>query len=370
MNNKLTLLTLWLGYGLVSGCTTEQPKAAIKGDVDHIRQVTTAVDKDAIENANATMGDWLSYGRNYQEDRYSTLTQINKDNLDELGLAWTIDLGTKRGIQSTPLVVDGIMFMTGPWSVVYAIDTRKGSIIWQFDPEVPRERVWRFCCGTVNRGAALYEGDVFVGTLDGRLISLDATDGSVNWETMTVPEDSNYSITGAARVVKGNVLIGNGGAEYKTRGYVSAYDAKTGELSWRFYTVPGDPKEPLEHEDLAKAAETWTGEWWKQGGGGTVWDTIVHDPELNLVYIGVGNGSHWNRAIRSPDGGDNLYLSSIVALNADNGEYVWHYQTTPGDTWDYTATQPIVLADLEIDGETRQVLMQAPKNGFFMSLIV
>jgi len=334
-----------------------------KGSEEHIRAVTKVSSKQ-IEQADQNQGDWLSYGRNYQEDRYSQLGQITPENLDQLGLAWSIDLGTKRGLQSTPVVVDGIMYLTGPWSVVWAVDARKGEVIWKHDPKVPRDIALKLCCGVVNRGVSLYDGSVIFGTLDGRLVSLDAATGSLKWEVMTVPEGGYYSVTGAPRIVKGNVVIGNGGAEYNARGYVTAYSAKNGEKVWRFYTVPGDPKNGFEHADLAEAAKTWNGEWWKQGGGGTVWDSIVYDPELNLVYIGVGNGSHWNREIRSPGGGDNLYLSSIVALDADSGEYQWHFQTTPGDTWDYTATQHIVLADIEIEGRLRKVLMQAPKNGF------
>ncbi len=344
----------------------EQPG---KGSVEHIRQVTLAVDDEALRNADANQGDWLTYGRNYKEDRYSELDQIGKHNLNQLGLAWTIELGSRRGLQATPLVVDGIMFFSGTWSVVYAVDARKGEIIWKYDPQVPRETAAKLCCGVVNRGVALYKGSVFVGTLDGRLVSIDAATGSLNWEVKTVPDNTFYTITGAPRVANGKVLIGNGGAELKNiRGYVTAYDAETGEQTWRFYTVPGNPAEPFEHPDLEQAAKTWTGEWWTKGGGGTAWDSIVYDPELNLVYIGVGNGSPWNRLERSPEGGDNLYLSSIVAVKADTGEYVWHYQTTPGDTWDYTATQPMILADLEIEGKPRNVLMQAPKNGFFYVL--
>jgi quinohemoprotein ethanol dehydrogenase len=211
----------------------------------------------------------------------------------------------------------------------------------------------------------LYEGDVFFGTIDGRLISLDAATGQPNWEVQTVDTTKFYTITGAPRVVKGNVIIGNGGAEYGVRGYVSAYDAKTGEMNWRFYTVPGNPADPFESPAMEKAAKTWTGEWWKYGGGGTAWDAMAYDPQINLLYVGTGNGSPWNRVYRSPGGGDNLYLCSILALNPDDGSLVWHYQTTPGDTWDYTSTQHIMLADLEIEGTTRKVLMQAPKNGFF-----
>ena len=349
-----------------SNASSVSTETQAKGSAAHIKTVTTAIDDARLAAADENQGDWLSYGRNYSEDRYSKLDQITKDNLDELGIAWTLDLGTKRGIQSTPIVVDGVMFFTGPWSVVYAVDARKGEIIWSYDPEIDRTKAMDMCCGVVNRGVALYKGSVFVGTMDGRLVSIDAATGEPNWSVSTFDPESNYSITGAPRIANGKVIIGNGGAELAyTRGYVTAYDAETGEQAWRFYTVPGDPNEPLENPIHAMAAETWTGEWWKWGGGGTVWDSIVYDPEFNTVYIGVGNGTPWDREIRSPDGGDNLFLSSIVAVDADTGEYRWHYQTTPGDTWDYTATQPIMLADIEIDGVLRKVLMQAPKNGFF-----
>ena len=334
--------------------------------LNELLQSAERVTDNTIINANKNPGDWITHGFNYQEDRFSPLTQINKDNLDQLGLAWAVELGTKRGIQTTPIVIDGIIYATGPWSVVYAINARNGKRLWTYDPEVPRSTALDYCCGVINRGLATYEGDLFLGTLDGRLISLSAVDGSVNWSVNTIEgTGKTYSITGAPRIAKGRVLIGNGGAEYDARGFVSAYEAKTGSLAWRFYTVPGNPDEPYEHPDLEDAAKTWNGEWWKQGGGGTAWDAIVYDPEFNNVYIGVGNGTHWDQLHRSPGGGDNLYLSSIVAVDADNGSYKWHYQTTPGDTWDYTATQHIVLADLEIDGKERKVLMQAPKNGFF-----
>ena len=338
------------------------------GSVEHIRAVTEAVDDARLLNADDTPGDWLLHGRNYQEDRFSPLDQIDKTNINELGLVWSINLGTTRGIEATPLVVDGIMFLTGPWSVVYAIDVRKGEIIWIHDPEVPREFGEKACCDVVNRGVALYKGLIYVGTLDGRLIALDAATGEKSWEVVTVDQTKAYTITGAARVFDGKVVIGNGGAEYGVRGYVTAYDAMTGEQIWRFYTVPGNPADGFENSAMEVAAKTWTGEWWNYGGGGTCWDSMVYDQELDLLYIGVGNGSPWNREIRSPGGGDNLFLSSIVALDPDTGEYVWHYQTTPGDSWDYTATQQITLANLEIEGELRKVLIQAPKNGFFYVL--
>ena len=339
-----------------------------KGSEAHIRAVTSSLDDAALLAADDNQSDWLSYGRNYQEDHYSNLDEINKKTVANLGLAWALEVGSKRGIESMPIVIDGIMYATGAWSVVYAIDARKGTLIWKYDPEVPPSLAKKLCCGVVNRGPAVYKGAVIWGTLDGRLISIDAADASVNWEVRTTPENSFYSVTGAPRIVKGNVLIGNGGAEMDARGYVTAYNAESGEQVWRFYTVPGNPAEEFEHPDLEEAAKTWTGEWWNYGGGGTAWDAIVFDPELNIVYIGVGNGAPWDREIRSPQGGDNLYLSSIVAVGADDGSYKWHFQTTPGDTWDYTATQPIILADLEIEGEMRKILMQAPKNGFFYIL--
>jgi len=338
----------------------------VKGSVEHIAEVTSQVDDAKLAAQETEHGDWLTYGRNYKEDRYSLLDQITKENVKDLGLAWTLGVGTKRGIQGTPIVVDGIMFATGPWSVLWAINARTGELIWEYDPDNDRVRAIEYCCGVINRGPSMYKGSIIWGTLDGRLVSVDAATGSKNWEVLTIPEGSQYSITGAPRIVNGNVIIGNGGAEYTARGYVTAYDAETGDKKWRFYTVPGNPADGFEQNALEDAAKTWNGEWWANGGGGgTVWDAIVFDPELNTVYLGVGNGTHWDRSIRSPGGGDNLFLASVVALDADSGEYKWHFQQTPGDTWDYTSTQPITLADIDINGEQRKVLMQAPKNGFF-----
>jgi len=332
---------------------------------DRIRAATGAIDDARLVAADANPGDWLTHGRTYAEQRHSPLAAIHDGNVGSLGLAWSIDLGTNRGVESTPIAVDGVLFATGPWSVAYAIDARSGKMLWSFDPQVPRRYGRIACCDVVNRGVAVYEGKVFLGTLDGRLVALDAATGAKLWETLTVDPQRSYTITGAPRVVAGHVLIGNGGAELGVRGYVSAYDPETGKLAWRFYTVPGDPGKPFESAALAKAAKTWSGEWWKVGGGGTVWDSMAYDPELGLLYIGVGNGSPWSRKYRSAGKGDNLYLSSIVALRAATGEYVWHFQTTPGDNWDYTATQHMILAELPIGGRTRKVIMQAPKNGFF-----
>ena len=349
---------------LISGCHTEPEK----GSVDGIRASTGAITPDRLVNADNTPEDWLSYGRNYGEDRYSSLDEIRKENIQELGLSWTINLGTTRGFEATPLVVDGILYVSGPWSIVYAIDTRKAEIIWTFDPEVPKYYGEMACCDVVNRGVALYEGLVYVGSLDGRLIALDASTGEKAWEVVTVDPGESYTITGAPRVYDGKVIIGNGGAEYGVRGYVTAYDAYTGKELWRFYTVPGNPANGFENEAMKMAAKTWTGAWWESGGGGTAWDAFAYDPDADLIYVGVGNGTLWNRKFRSPEGGDNLFLSSVVALNAKDGSLAWYYQTTPGDSWDFTATQQIILADLTIKGQKRKVLMQAPKNGFFYVL--
>ena len=327
------------------------------------------VDAARLVAADDEPGQWMSTGRTYGEQRYSPLAEITPDNVAELGLAWYADLGINRTQESTPLYIDGVLYVTTAWSNVHAYDARTGERLWIFDAQVPREWGSRACCDVVNRGAAAWNGKIYVGTIDGRLVAIDAASGEKVWEADTlVSRDVAYTITGAPRVVKGRVIIGNGGAEYGVRGYVSAYDAETGELAWRFFTVPGNPELGFENETMAWAAETWNGEWWRLGGGGTVWDSMAYDPELDLLYIGTGNGSPWNQALRSPGGGDNLFLSSIVALDPDDGSYVWHYQTTPGETWDYTATQPIVVADLTIDGVERRVVMQAPKNGFFYVL--
>lgn len=325
-----------------------------------------AVDTERVTNADTEPGSWLTHGRNYAEDRESPLTQISKSNVNQLGLAWYFDTNTTRGLEGSPLIIDGVIYSTTSWSEVYAHNAASGELLWHFDPQVPRAWGVNACCDVVNRGLAAWGESVHLGTLDGRLVALDRADGSVQWETLTIDQTRAYTITGAPRAVNGKIIIGNGGAEYGVRGYVSAYDAATGAQMWRFYTVPGNPNEPYESEAMRMAADTWTGDlYWKVGGGGTVWDSMAHDSELNLLYIGVGNGSPWNRWARSPDGGDNLFLSSIVALNPDTGEYVWHYQTTPSDTWDYTATQHILLADIVVRNKTRKVLMQAPENGFF-----
>nr|MCS5620155.1 PQQ-dependent dehydrogenase, methanol/ethanol family [Myxococcota bacterium] len=324
------------------------------------------VDDERLIAADSEPGNWMSYGRTYSEQRFSPLGAVNDQNASELGLAWSYDLNTARGVEATPIVVDGVMYTTSSWSIVTALDARNGVHLWTYDPKVKKEKAKHTCCDVVNRGVAVWEGQVIFGALDGRLIALDAATGKVNWEVATFDPTLPYTITGAPRIIKDKVLIGNGGAEFGVRGFIAAYDVDTGERLWRFFTVPGDPSLGFENDAMKMAAMTWSGEWWKLGGGGgTVWDSMAYDPELDLLYIGVGNGTPWNQKIRSPGGGDNLFLSSIVALRPDTGEYVWHYQTTPGESWDYTATQHIILADIELEGEPRKVLMQAPKNGFF-----
>jgi PQQ-dependent dehydrogenase (methanol/ethanol family) len=347
-DSRVFLACTWILVSTLAGC-------GVGGPVDDAR----------LARADADQANWLTYGRTYEEQRHSPLTQIEEGTLDRLGLAWFADMGTIRGLEATPLVVDGTLYVTSSWSIIHAFDAATGQRRWTYDPRVDRAHSRYVCCDVVNRGPAFYMGKVYAGTIDGRLVAVDAQTGQFVWEAQTTPLGKAYSITGAPRIADGKVLIGNGGAEFGVRGYVSAYDAESGELVWRTYTVPGDPADGHETEWLADAAQTWSGDWWQAGGGGTAWDAIVYDPELELVYIGVGNGSPWYSRLRSPGGGDNLFLSSILAVRASDGEYVWHYQTTPGDNWDYTATQPLMLADLEIDGAVRQVIMQAPKNGFF-----
>ncbi len=311
---------------------------------------------------------WPHHGRDAAETRHSPLAQIDADNVGRLGLAWRWEIPkTGARLETTPLVVDGVLYGTAAFSFVFALDAATGDELWRWDPAIPHEDLGgpRTCCGDVNRGVAMRGDLVYVGLLDGRLVALERADGSVRWTVQTTPAGSDYTITGAPRIVNDAVVIGNGGAEYGVRGYVTAYDAATGKELWRTYMVPGNPADGFEDEAMRAAARTWTGEWWTAGGGGTAWDAMAVDEAAGLLYVGTGNGSPWNRDHRSPGGGDNLYLSSIVALDPEDGAMAWHYQTTPGDDWDYTATQPLMLLDLDIGGTERQVIVQAPKNGFF-----
>jgi len=314
--------------------------------------------------------NWLSHGRDYDEQRFSPLAQINSGNVSGLSLAFAVPLDTNRGQEATPIVVDGVMYISTAWSKVMAVNAATGAVLWHYDPQVDGSKGAHACCDVVNRGVAVWEGKVFVGTIDGRLVSLDAASGAELWDVVTVNQAQPYTITGAPRVVRGKVIIGNSGAELGVRGYVSAYDAASGELAWRFYTVPGNPANgpdgAASDDAFARfGTSTWNGTWWEMGGGGTVWDSIVYDAKYDQLLIGVGNGSPWNHRARSNGVGDNLFLSSILALDPDTGAYKWHYQVNPGETWDYTATQQMTLATLEIGGRPRDVVMQAPKNAFF-----
>ncbi len=310
--------------------------------------------------------NWLSPGRTYAENHFSPLKAINTGNVQRLGLAWYLDLPDQGALQATPLAVDGTLYFSGTGGAAYAVDARSGKLRWQFDPDYAHHPIsGRSAIWGANRGVAFWRGRVYVGTLDGRLLALDARNGRRVWSVQTFDEaDANKVISGAPRVFRGKVIIGHGG-EAGTRGYVTAYDTQTGEKLWRFYTVPGDPADGFENPIMAMAAQTWTGEWWKGGGNASAWDSIVFDPDLNRIYLGTANGTPIDANLRGTGGGDNLFVASIIALDADTGQYLWHYQVNPGETWDYDATEPIVLADLPVDGKSRKVLMQAPKNGFF-----
>jgi len=330
----------------------------------------TPVDEARLRNAESEPGQWMMDGRNYMAQRYSTLKSINESNVHQLGLAWYAELDTLRGVEGTPLFIDGVLYNTSAWNITSAYNARTGRLLWTYDPQVPRQWGRYACCEPVARGLAFWKGKVIIATLDGRLIGLNAKTGKPVWTAKTFDDKEwPYSITGAPRVFDGLVVVGNGGADLGVRGFVSAWDADTGAFRWKFYLVPGDPSKGPDGAAsdgvMPMAAKTWTGEWWKLGGGGTAWDSIAYDPELQLVYVGTGNGGPDAQLHRSPGRGDNLFLCSIVALDAKTGQYRWHYQEVPEEDWDYTCTQSIVQADLTIDGKLRKVLMHAPKNGFF-----
>jgi PQQ-dependent dehydrogenase (methanol/ethanol family) len=330
-------------------------------------QAASVDTKRLLESGSpANMGQWMAHGRDYSEQRFSPLKQINAGNASELGLAWYGDLAERGGsYETTPLVVDGRIFVTSPWSKVYAFDAKTGKQLWKYDPKVPGEWAVKLCCGIVSRGAAAWKGNVIWGTLDGRLIAVDAQSGEKVWEVQATDPQKHLSITGAPRIADGRIFIGEAGSEFHQRGYLAAYDAENGKELWRWWAVPGDPSKGFEQPELEWAAKTWNGKWWEKGGGGTPWDDINYDPVTDLVYIGTGNGAPWPAEIRSPGGGDNLFTASIVALDAKTGKYRWHYQATPQDSWDFDNTQQIVTADLVINGEKKHVLMQASKNGVF-----
>ena len=365
MNTSIFILMLFLAFAVVPYVFAKQGGAPSMGNVN----------KERLLNAETDMDNWMSYGRTYGDQRYSHLEQINKDNVSELGLAWYADIPSKDGLSATPIVVDGVVYMSAPFSRVYAYSAATGKLIWTYDPRVERglsfSNSWT---ARINRGVAVWNGKVIVATGDCRLVALDAALGSVVW---TAPKEkqadpacdprSENGMDGAPRVANGLVYIGSGVADFGSRGVLAAYDVETGEEAWRFYTVPGDPKKGFENKAMEMASKTWA-KGWAPGGGASVWETIVYDKEFNSIYFGTDAGSPLNAEVRSPGGGDNLFTNSIVAVDADTGEYKWHYQTVPHDAWDYNANMPIILAELEIDGKKRKVLMQAPKSGFFYVL--
>src|SRR5712671_819783 len=326
-----------------------------------VAQQAKKVDDNALKNAGKTGEEWLTYGLNYAETRYSPLKQIDTTNVKRLGLAWSADIAGGGGAQeNTPLISNGVIYSVTNWSIAFAVDARTGKQLWRWDPRVNRALMGRrICCGNVTRGAGIYNGKIYVPVIDGRLAALDAVTGKVIWTVQTTPPDQNYSITMAPRIVKNKVIIGNAGSEYPVRGFISAYDTETGKMAWRFYTVPGDPKKPFENDSMKKAAATWDGDYWKLGGGGTVWDGMSYDPDLNLFYVGTGNGGPWPEELRHSKGKDNLYIASILAINPDNGQLKWHYQEVPGDSWDFDAVGQLSLFDITINGKVRKVITQA-----------
>jgi len=359
-----------LGFGmglaiaaLLAACAPKTPPAPVAPPAGQ-------VNAERLKAADTEPGSWLASGRDAGKTHYSPLQTINRDSATRLGFAWEFQTGTNRGMQATPLVVDGVMYTSGVAGRVYALDAETGKAKWQFEPPLKLKNARGSCCDIVNRGVAVWQGKVYVGSFEGILYALDAKDGKVLWQTDTFVDRSRaYSSTGTPQIAGKHVVIGNGGAEFDSRGYVSAYDLETGTLAWRFYTVPGDPSKPQESKALEMAAKTWDPKRDpRYGGGGNAWDGFAYDAKTNLVYFGTANGAPWNRGYRSPAGGDNLFIASIVALNAETGEYVWHYQQTPGERWDYDATPHLMLTTLKLDGVDHDVLMQASKNGFFYVL--
>lgn len=310
--------------------------------------------------------NWAAYGRTFDDNHYSPLDEINEANVAGLRLVWWIDVPQDVSTYGAPLAIDGVLYYPTGFSVIHAVDAATGRELWRFDPKVAEVAGERMRVGWGIRGLAYWNGKIYFGTYDGRLIAVDAKSGQLVWEVQTLPKESKLFISGPPRAYNGKILIGNGGGDGSpSRGFVTSYDAETGKQIWRFHIVPGNPKDGFENEAMELAAKTWKGEWWKKGGGGASWNALTYDPELNRVYIGTGNGSPWNQKIRSPGGGDNLFLCSVLALDADTGKYVWHYQTTPGETWDYNSAMDIQLTTLPIGGRNRRVILHAPKNGFF-----
>jgi quinohemoprotein ethanol dehydrogenase len=359
VGRTLLITAVCLTAALLAGYAADRPKFG-------------NINRERLLRADKEPGQWLTSDRDFGHTHHSALTDINKQNAKRLGFAWDYKTGTTRGMEATPIVVDGVLYTSGPTGRVYALHANTGKELWKFDPQSDGQVNRWACCDEVNRGVAVWDGMVYVASLDGRMFGLDAGTGKVIWKVDTVIDHKRgYTSTGSPEVAGNVVVIGNGGADYDARGYVSAYDIKTGAFKWRFFMVPRDPAlGPQEHEELTKVAlPTWDPKSrWDVGGGGTPWGPMVYDPELNLLYLGSGNSSLFNWHERSPSGGDNLFLCSLLAIRPDTGKLAWYYQQVPRESWDFTATQQIILTDLAVDGQKHKVLMQAPKNGFFYVL--
>ncbi|HEX4134926.1 MAG TPA: PQQ-dependent dehydrogenase, methanol/ethanol family [Bryobacteraceae bacterium] len=366
-------MSRFIQYGAIAGIIAGFALVTTIG-AQQVNHTAAKVDATVLKNTgtskDALAGSWLSYGRTQGETRYSPLDQIDVSNVGRLGLAWTYTLGAGGGNQEgTPLVWNNTIYSITNWSVVFALDARNGKELWRWDPEVNQAAVRpKMCCGIVNRGLAMYNGMIFAPINDGRLEALDALTGKVIWEARLAYPQDWYSLTMAPRVANGKVIIGAAGGDHPTRGFFDAYDAATGHRAWRFYTVPGNPANPYENDAMRKAGKTWGGDFWKMGGGGSVWDGMAYDPEADLIYVGTGNAEPWVQKFRGAQGLDNLYTCSILAVQVSTGQLKWHYQAVPNDNWDFDAVQQLMLADLTINGKPRKVLMQASKDGFFYVL--
>ncbi len=353
------LLAVGIFAALISPAAAQAPRPV---DANVLKAAGTAND--------AMPGSWLTYGLTQGETRFSPLKLINTSNVGQMGLAWSVELGAGGGAQeATPLMWNNTIYAITTWSVVYALDARNGKQLWRWDPELNQPGMRRrMCCGAVNRGIAISNGMIFVPVNDGRLVALDALTGAVKWETRVAYPQDWYSLTMAPRIAGNKVVLGVAGGDHPIRGFFDAYEIATGKRAWRFYTVPGDPSKGFEDETQRAAAKTWGGEWWKWGGGGSVWDGMAYDADTNTIFAGTGNAEPWNEKFRGKKGVDNLYTCSIIAVDADTGKLKWHYQTVPNDNWDFDSVGQLMLADLKIKGRTRKVIMQAPKNGVFYVL--
>ena len=356
MNKPAAAAAMALAAGLaaLSGCQSREaaaPAAAAPPIISAPPISAAAV--DARRLAAREPDQWLTLGGDWTGAYYSPLKDIDAGNVGRLGFAWDYRLGTNRGQESTPLVIDGVMYATSNFGRVYALDAATGRELWKYDPRMDGQWARYACCDAVNRGLAAFDGRLYVGALDGWLHALDARTGQLVWKVDTVigrREHAPYTFSGAPLLAGDLVIVGSAGGDFAAaRGYVSAYDLKNGELRWRFFTVPRNPADgPQDQPHLEAAVKTWNpAHRWDAGSGGTVWDGMAYDPTLRLVYFGTGNAAPYNSYVGGRHTGDQLYAASIMAVHADSGALAWYYQTVPGDRWDFDSTQKLVLADIE-----------------------